>query len=220
MIEQLERVVPSAPDRPEIAGADHPMRKVTRGIAFEPDSWTIERAAKVTQLFDTLAPEWSQRTSEDRRAPLRDALARGWRSSGAAGLCIEVGAGTGSSTPDLARHFANVVAFDLSREMLRRAPPPMARRVCADGSRLPIRDGAASCVVLVNCFLFPNEIERTLAPGGTLVWVSSLGDRTPIYLAAADVESALPGEWDGVAAEAGWGTWCALSRSGMGSKAQ
>ena len=77
MIRTLETVVPPEPDRPEMAGPDHPMRKVTRDVAFEPGGWTPERAEKVALLFDTLAPEWQERTSNERRAPLKDALARG-----------------------------------------------------------------------------------------------------------------------------------------------
>lgn len=218
MIELLPRVVPCAPDRPELAGPDHPMRKVTRQVAFEPGGWTPERAAKVAQLFDALAPEWHQRESRERREPLQDALARGGLEVGAAAgggprFCLEIGSGTGSSMSDLARHFERVVALDLAREMLRRAPLQPGLRVNADAARVPFADASASCVVLVNALLFPVEMARVLAPGGSLLWINSLGDRTPIHLPAEDVEKALPGDWNGVAAEAGWGTWCTLRRA-------
>lgn len=212
MIRTLETVVPADPDRPEMAGPDHPMRKVTRQVAFEPDGWTPERAEKVALLFDTMAPQWSERASQERRAPLGDALGRGEVCRG--GLCVEIGSGTGSSSDRLAEHFDCVVALDLSREMLRHAPAQPAHRVHGDAARLPIGDGRADCVVLVNALLFPNEMDRVLEPGGTLVWVNSLGDRTPIHLSAEDVDKALPGEWEGVASEAAWGTWCALRRAG------
>ena len=208
MIEFLETVVPPPPDRPEMAGPDHPMRKVTRQVAFEPNGWTPDRAEKVALLFDTMAPQWQERTSEERRAPLRDALARGKVKRG--GVCIEIGSGTGSSSPDLVCHFDVVLALDLSREMLRHAPDGPALRVQADATRIPVADGGADCLVLVNALLFPREMARALGPGGTLVWVNSLGDRTPIHLPAEDVEKAMPGEWQGVAAEASWGIWCAL----------
>jgi hypothetical protein len=51
-----------------------------------------------------------------------------------------------------------------------------------------------------------------LRPGGTIVWVNTLGDQTPIHLPAADVLEALPGEWTGVAARAGTGFWLAARR--------
>ncbi len=213
MIRFLSRVVPCAPDRPEFAGPDHPMRKVVQQVAFEPGGWTPERAAKIAGLFDALAPEWHKRNSGERREPLLDALSRAEIETAGSGVCLEIGSGTGSSTPDLAERFNVVIALDLSREMLRRAPAQPGLRLNADAATLPIADGAACCVVLVNALLFPREMARVLAPGGSLLWVNSLGDRTPIHLPAEDVEKALPGNWNGLAADAGWGTWCALRRA-------
>jgi hypothetical protein len=84
--------------------------------------------------------------------------------------------------------------------------------VQSDASALPIRSRSASVVALVNMFLFPGEIARTLADDGVLLWVSTNGDQTPIYLPPADVLDALPGAWDGTTAEAGWGTWLTARR--------
>lgn len=205
-------MVPEAPDRPDLAGDDHPMRVVTRQVAFEPGGWTPTRAAKVAALFDGLAPEWHARTAaEHRHEPLCDALDRGGVATG--GRCLEVGSGTGSATPHLAAHFAEVVCIDLSAEMLRLAEVGVGWRVRADAAALPVADGAAEAVVLVNALLFPGEVARALAPGGAVVWVSTIGDRTPIYLPADDVARALPGEWDVVASEAGWGSWAVLRRA-------
>ena len=74
MIESLRRVVPEAPDRPVIAGPDHPIRVATREIATQPGAWTIERAADVAKLFDRLAPEWESRGTAGKMEPLVDAL--------------------------------------------------------------------------------------------------------------------------------------------------
>ena len=209
MIEQLPRITPPAPDRPEIGGPDHPMRKVTRQVAFEPTGWTRERAAKVADLFNGLAPEWHTRLGEGRHIPLQDALDR----SGVHGeRCIEIGSGIGGSTPMFAARFSTVIAADIAIEMLRRAPAEPGHRVLADAAALPLPDGCADVVILENALLFPNEVARVLSPSGALLWVNSLGDATPIHLSAADVARALPGEWSGTASEAGWGTWCALRR--------
>jgi len=216
LIEFLDRIVPSPPDRPEIGGPDHPMRKVTQQVAFDPAGWTKERAGKVAQLFDAMASGWSERTSTERQEPLRDALERGGLDGlgeGALGTCLEIGSGTGSSTGDLTARFERVVCVDLSREMLRHATPTTGLPVNADAARLPVRNEGAACVVLVNALLFPAEIDRALSANGALVWVNSLGDRTPIHLSASDVERALPGAWRGRASEAGWGTWCVLRRA-------
>src|SRR5690242_20002681 len=92
------------------------MRRVTREIAFAADGWTPERKAKVAALFDELAPEWDQRNVAERHDAVRDALARGDVPAG--GVCLEVGAGTGAATPDLAAAFSSVLRTDLSAQML------------------------------------------------------------------------------------------------------
>lgn len=213
---RLPRIVEAAPDRPAVGGPDHPMRKVTRQIAFESDGWDRERAAKVRALFDGLAPGWQARETVERGAALQDALARGDVPGGAA-RCLELGCGTGFGTRTLAERFDSVVAIDLSPEMLARAPAECALRVQADANTLPLPNGWAEVVVLVNMLLFPVELDRVLTPTGTLVWVNSLGDATPIHLSAEDVRAALPGAWAGTESEAGWGTWCTLRRAPAGA---
>ena len=55
----LPSIVTVASERPDVGGgADHPMRLVTSDTAFSPESWTPARAAKVGELFDSLAPTW------------------------------------------------------------------------------------------------------------------------------------------------------------------
>ena len=51
--------------------------------------------------------------------------------------------------------------------------------------------------MLVNCFLFPDEVDRVLAPDGVVVWVNSSGAETPIHLPSDDVVAALPGSLGG-----------------------
>jgi SAM-dependent methyltransferase len=211
MIRHLPRVVPEAPGKPTRGDADHPMRKVTRQVAFEAGGWTSDRRARVETLFDDLAPEWHTRDHPYRSQPVIDALERGGPIG--AGVCLELGSGTGMATPWLADRFSLVVASDLSAEMLKLAPSGVGSRIRADGSRLPLRDHSVDAAVLINMFLFPDEMDRVVRPEGALVWVNTSGDRTPIHLTADEVDTALPGEWDGVASEAGWGTWAVLRRA-------
>jgi SAM-dependent methyltransferase len=211
VIRRLDRVVAEPPDRPDGAGPDHPMRIVTRQVAFEPERWTPERAAHVAALFDGLADEWHTRESPGRRLPLDDALARGGPIR--PGLWLEVGSGTGLLTPILAARCRTLVAVDLSWSMLRLAPPQVGARVQADAAQLPLPDGSVDALVLVNALLFPREADRVVAPDGVVVWVNTSGDRTPIHLDAEDVNRALGPAWHGAAAEAGWGTWAVVRRS-------
>lgn len=204
------RAAPPA-DGPSAAEAvHHPMREVTRQIAFEPGGWTPERAAKVTALFDGLAPDWNARVGPGRLEAVADALDRGGVTGG--GRCLELGSGTGFASGLLAERFAVVAAVDLSVEMLRRAPATPAGRLQADGSRLPLRDASIDVAVLVNMFLFRAELERVLTPTGVIVWISSIGDRTPIYLSAQDLLQALGPGWHGVASSCGEATWCTARR--------
>lgn len=186
------------------------MRLVTRQVAFDPKGWSPQRAAEVAALFDSLAPEWHTRDTEGRMAPLEDAVARGGALP--AGRWLEVGSGTGLVSSWLAARCQSLICLDLSLEMLRRAAGKPGDRVQADAAHLPLPDHSMDVAVLVNAMLFPAEIDRVLAGGGAVVWVSTSGDRTPIYLSAEDVALALGSGWEGVASEAAWGTWAVLRR--------
>lgn len=185
------------------------MRDLTREIALDASAWTPERVAQMTSLFDSLASAWPERDIPERHDALRDALVRG--GTFPSGVCLEVGAGTGNTTGDLRAALNTVVSIDLSREMLSRAPPG-GPQVQGDASLLPIRTGSVDVVALINMFLFPAEVARVLTVDGVLLWVSTNGDETPIYLSPADVLEALPGTWLGISAQAGWGTWLTARR--------
>lgn len=197
-----------------IGNSSHPMRIMTRRVAgLERGSWDREAEALVTRTFDTLAPEWHTRTSPERTAIVDDALSRGLDPLlEGSRLGVEVGSGIGTYTPLLESLFDILLAVELSWQMLVRAPET-GRRIRADGGRLPVRDGAADAVVLINAFLFPAEVDRVLSVGGVLLWVNSSGDQTPIYLSTADVVSALSFPVRGVESKAGAGTWCALVKT-------
>jgi SAM-dependent methyltransferase len=211
-VEHLDPVHPVATsDR--YSGSNHPMRAVTRSIAFE-DGWGPERAEFVRGVFDGLAEEWSAtRGGPGRTLQLGDALDRGGVGGGTA---VELGSGTGLVSHLLAQHFDRVVAVDLSLEMLRHAVDD-APAVNADAARLPLPDGVADALVLMNMFLFPTEVDRCLAPDGALVWVSSRAEDTPIHLAPEELVRALAeagcGDWSGTACRAGEGSWCVLRRT-------
>lgn len=194
---------------------DHPMRVMTRRAAgLEGPGWDDAARAEVAAFFDDLAPEWHTRTSPQRDAVVADALERGLAEiPHGTDLCVELGSGIGAYTPMLAQRWRRVLATEVSLEMLRRGPAWVGHRVIADGAALPLVAGRADAVVLVNCFLFPEEVDRALGPDGLLVWVNSSGPLTPIYLPADDVVAALPGSWAGVRSTAGLGTWCVLRRA-------
>jgi SAM-dependent methyltransferase len=208
---ELPRVIPNQPGRPVWGDAARPMRQLTRAIVMDRDAWTRERAAEIASFFDSVASGWRERDVPERHDALVDALARGGPFP--SGWCVEVGSGTGNATADLREAFADVVSLDLSRAMLRLASFK-GHQVQSDAAALPLRTGSTAVAALVNMFLFPAEIARILADDGVLLWVSTNGDETPIYLPPADALQALPGTWAGVTSQAGWGTWLAARRVG------
>jgi len=195
-------------------GPDHPMRIATRRAAgLDSGGWTSELRKEVGKLFDAMSGEWHTRTSPQRTAVVMDAFERGLgRRDSRIGVAVELGSGIGTYSGLLAQRFATVLAIDLSLAMLRLAPSGIAHRIQADGAKLPLRDSCAAAVVLINCFLFPAEVDRILSRDGAVVWVNSSGEQTPIFLDADDLLSALPGKWTGTSSQAGEGTWCVLRR--------
>jgi SAM-dependent methyltransferase len=206
---ELPRVIPDRPGRPEWGDAARPMRELTRAIAMGDSAWTRERRAQIATLFDSLASGWRDRDVPERHDALVDALTRGGPFPN--GWCVEVGSGTGNATADLQQAFHDVVSLDLSREMLRLASF-RGRQIQSDAAALPLRTDSVSVVALINMFLFPAEVSRVLAEDGVLLWVSTNGEQTPIYLPPTDVLSALPGTWAGITSQAGWGTWLTARR--------
>jgi len=214
----IKRLPPIAIEGHQITssgGPDHPMRIAThRAAGLTDGGWTGELRDDVAKYFDDMASEWHTRTSPERTAIVADALARGLAEVGTpAGLAVELGSGIGTYSGLIAKHFSPLVAVDLSMEMLKLAPGEPAHRVQADGSQLPLRDASAAAIVLINCFLFPDEVVRVLKPGGVLVWVNSSGEQTAIHLSTNDLLKQLPGKWDGVESRAGGGLWCVLRRA-------
>lgn len=210
-------IEPAQGDPPPGLASDHPMRAVTRAVAFDRDGWTDARRQQVADLFDALADDWSSRDVPGREAPVLDALDRGLDAAPSArrAVAVDIGAGDGIHSRHLAPHFDVLVSVDLSRQMLRNAPAGPALRVQGDASRLPMPARSVDALILANAFLFPAEVDRVLAPAGVAIWVNSRGTGTPIHLLSTEVDDALPGDWNGVASTAGWGTWSVHWRDGL-----
>lgn len=217
VIEALPPVEPRAADPSLVASAErHPMRRVAYAAAAEVGAWSGGLPGEVTAVFDGLAGEWHAKMTPDRLAALDDALVRGGADAAGAGVWLELGCGDGGATATVAARADRLLAMDLSPRMLAaaRARGTGVPLVRADAAALPLADHAVAVAVLMNMLLFPTELDRILQPGGRLVWVSSRGPATPIFLSASQVVAALPGRWGGVASQHGEATWAVLRRLG------
>ncbi|MYB03622.1 MAG: class I SAM-dependent methyltransferase [Acidimicrobiaceae bacterium] len=191
-------------------GSDHPMRTVTRQIGSG-EGWSPERASFVAGVFDTLSVDWHCDHSSDLRlAPLEDALDRGDLPPG---RLVEIGCGTGAATERIAARRPVAAALDLSPKMLALADPAVAPFVRADAGALPLASASVDVMVLVNMFMFAASYDRVLAPGGRFVWISTMGDETPIYFPPDEVMDLLPGRWTATGSYAGTGFWLVARRS-------
>ncbi len=186
------------------------MRNVTHQVAFEA-GWSSGRARKVAELFDSMASEWDASHSDPVRvAPVSDAIRRGELQL--EGRWLELGAGTGAGTRLFAPAVKSLVGLDLSLAMLQGAPKRVAPLVQGDSSGLPFNDDTFDGILMVNMLLFPDEVDRVLRSKGQIVWVNTMGDRTPIHLSPEDLLTALPGEWAATWANSGTGFWAVACR--------
>ena len=199
-----------------IGHEEHPMRIMTRRVAgLDAVGWDGKARAEVVEVFDALAPEWHTRSSPQRTAVVLDAFERGLGGNTVDNhVAIEVGSGIGSYSALIANRFDTVLSVDVSAEMVRHAPAGPTYQVLADSGLLPISDRSADAVIAINAFLFPHEVARVLRVGGTLIWVNSSGEETPIHLSTEDVVAVLPFPVEGRESRAGAGTWCVLRRTG------
>ncbi len=194
------------------AGPDHPIRIITREIALD-DRWDASIRERIRSTFDGLAPGWSEdHVNPTKAAPVSDAVERGGLSLGSA-RWLELGSGTGAGGKVLGPRVDEYVAFDLSEQMIANDPGDHTCQVRGDASALPFTADSFDSILCINMFLFPQQVDRVLRPGGTLLWVNTMGDQTPIHLPVDDVVASLPGEWTARTARAGTGFWAAVSRA-------
>jgi ubiquinone/menaquinone biosynthesis C-methylase UbiE len=196
-------------------------------VAHAPWSWpAISRP--VMGFFDRAAGGWDERTgagSLDHLAPLAAGVLD---VSSQPESILDVGCGTGAATLFLAREFprARIRGVDISPAMISRASAkigldPEARVAFrqGDASRLPWPDESFDLVTAVNMPLFFAEIDRVLRPGGSVIVVATLGERTPFSTPERTIErkfSKLGLERAG-GGSAGSGTWYTATRKAAGA---
>jgi len=150
-------------------------RLTTDLVVRQPRLWSLLRRP-MRVIFDRLAPQWDElRSSTDAYAPYEAALERVGPPPKRA---LDLGTGTGGAAFLVARRFreAEVVGADLADLRHR------VRFEIADASKLPYADASFDLVGLSNMIPFFDELDRVLAPGGSLIVAFSGGAGTPIYV--------------------------------------
>jgi SAM-dependent methyltransferase len=162
-------------------------RIATMAVVRRPRLWRVFRSP-LRKQFDHMAGGWEERMGPEGLVPLGAALDK---LSSPPSHVLDLGTGTGKAARVVARRFpqAQVVGVDLSPEMIAAAqklvPDDLSKRVrlqVADASALPFEDGAFDLVTLLNMIPFFEELARVTAPGGRVVFASSFGADTPIYV--------------------------------------
>jgi SAM-dependent methyltransferase len=163
-------------------------RLTTDLVVRQPRLWPVLRWP-MRVIFDRLAPQWDEmRSSADAYAPYEAALERVEPPPRRA---LDRGTGTGGAAFLIARRFseAEVVGADVAERMIEQARQNLddelrgrVRFEVADASNLPYADASFDLVGLSNMIPFFDELDRVVAPGGSLIVAFSGGAGTPIYV--------------------------------------
>jgi ubiquinone/menaquinone biosynthesis C-methylase UbiE len=171
-------------------------RFATEVVVARPRLWRLFRGP-LRKQFDLIAAGWDEGRSPEHGAVVEAALAR---LGSEPRRILDLGTGTGIAARLLARRYpdAEVVGLDLSAGMIGQArrllPPELHERVrfeVADATRLPCGDGEFDLVVLLNMIPFFDELARVTAPEGAIVFASSYGAETPIYVPPETIKAGL-----------------------------
>jgi SAM-dependent methyltransferase len=205
--------VPTEPP-PDLAGATHASRHALERVLADPDdddAW--EFLARSYAAMAAEWPEWSRSQERWYAAPVRAGLSQ----ARPAPWALEVGCGTGEATPLVASHAQRVMATDVNEAMVRLAPR-LARvtRVVSDVRQLPVADATVSLLVGLNAVPHIKEFNRVVATDGQLLWCTSFGPGTPLYVDPQRLAGMLGDSWSGQAGHAGHGDWILLTRTPAG----
>lgn len=199
---------------PDLSADHHPSRRLLEVVIEQPGA--TEAWGELAGIYDRQADTWTEwaETIDDYAAP----VAEGLRHCPPVPWAVEVCCGTGQATPLLTAFAPVVAALDASPAMLAEGvggpnPVPRARPVAADVRALPFRDRSVPLLVALNGVPCVREFDRVLASSGRLLWCTSFGAGTPLYVEPRRLADLFGANWTGVTGRAGNGDWTVLHRS-------
>lgn len=189
----------------------HPSRRALHRVLTDPDdeaSWD-----SLADAYDEMSDIWTDWAEGEHE--YLDPVKVGLEYAKPAELVLEVACGTGQATVLLDAYTRTVLATDVNLSMLADAPTlPNTRYVVADVRRLPARTGSVPLLVGLNGIPHIGEFTRVLAPDGQLLWCTSFGAGTPLYVPPEQLLELFGPSFRGEAGRAGHGEWLLLSREG------
>ncbi|MBX6722240.1 MAG: class I SAM-dependent methyltransferase [Dactylosporangium sp.] len=195
---------------PDLAADTHRSRIALERILADPhdgEAWTL-----LSAYYDEAADGWDTwvRTQPWYLAPVQAGLGH----AKPARTVLEVSCGSGQATPLLDAYARLVLATDASRVMLADAPRTLRHTHYAlvDVRRLPLRTGSIDLIVGLNAVPHVDEFARVLAPRGQLLWCTSFGAGTPLYIEVERFVHLMGPDWRADAGRAGHGEWLLLTR--------
>lgn len=193
----------------KLNGREHPSRKALRRVLKEPDdprAW-----ANLAEVYEAMAEIWTDWA--DGEADYLDSVHAGLQHAQRAAWVLEVCCGTGQASAVLAQHTERLVATDVNASMVVDAPAlPRTTYAVADVRALPVRAGAVPLLVGLNAVPHIAEFTRVLGSGGQLLWCSSFGPDTPLYVSPDELLDLFGPGFRGAAGRAGYGDWTLLTR--------
>jgi len=201
--------VPDAPP-PELNASTHRSRVALERVLADPaddKAW-----AELAVTYDEMASEWTEWA--ETQPWYAAAVAAGLQHARPVDWIVEIGCGTGQATELLSRVGTPVLATDINVSMLRGAPVlPHVRYLAADVRCLPFPDASVPLLVSLNGVPDFREFGRVLGVGGQLLWCTSFGPGTPLYLPPDRVADMLGPDWTTEAGHAGHGDWILAVRT-------
>lgn len=203
--------VPGPP--PDLHADTHPSRRFQERLLANPsdeEAWNGLRTTYAEQ-----APTWRAWTASQHGYALP--VQAGLKHAAPAPWAVEICCGTGEATTHIAAQMPHVLACDLNLPMLAyRANIPGVTWLAADVRALPLGTGTVPLLVALNGVLHPPEISRVIRPGGQLLWCTSFGPGTPLYVNPQRIHQLLGEEWTAMGGEAGHGEWSLFTKPSGG----